>query len=321
MGVVAADYDGDGDQDIFVANDVMANFLLRNDGTGKFTEVAALAGTAFDLTGKAQASMGVDAADFDNDGRVDFHVTSYSGEFATLYRNLGGGVFEDATRITGAGEGTFPHVTWGNAFADFDNDGHRDLFVACGHLDDNIHLRGGAAGTAFDAPNVVLRNLGNRRFQNVSASSGEGLKPAHSSRGVAVGDLDGNGRLDVVVLNSRQPPTLLRNDTSSGNHWLAVRLIGRDSNRSGVGAAVTVHVAGTMLFDEVRSGRGYQSHFGEWLHFGLGPAQRADKIVVRWPSGSTLELNDIPADQKWVWREPGLAIVPTAPVVPSRDSE
>jgi enediyne biosynthesis protein E4 len=296
----------------------MANFLLRNDGTGKFAEVAALAGTALDLTGKAQASMGVDAADFDNDGRMDFHVTSYSGEFSTLYRNFDGQLFEDATRTTGAGEGTFPHVTWGNAFADFDNDSHRDIFIACGHLDDNFHLRGGAAGTAFDVPNVVLRNLGNRRFQNVSASSGDGLKAAYSSRGVAIGDLDGNGSPDVVVLNTRQPPTLLRNDTSAGNHWLAVRLIGRDSNRSGVGASVTVHLEEASLFDEVRSGRGYQSHFGEWLHFGLGSAAHVQKLVVTWPGGRTFELTDIPLNAKIVVREGDPTFVPMLPRAVSR---
>ncbi|MEX2177056.1 MAG: CRTAC1 family protein, partial [Pirellulaceae bacterium] len=312
MGVVAADYDGDGDQDLFVANDVQANFLLRNDGTGKFTDVAVLAGTAFDLAGNVQASMGVDAADFDNDGLVDFHVTSYAGEFATLYRNLGGGLFEDATRATRAGEGTLPHVTWGNGFADFDNDGQRDLFIACGHLDDNFHLRGGGGSTAFAVANVVLQNLGNSRFRNVSAQSGDGLKPVYSSRGAALGDLDGDGDPDIVVLNSREPPTLIRNDTSSGNHWLGVRLEGVESNRGGIGAHVKVHAGGAAWVDEVRSGRGYQSDFGPWLHFGLGKAARVEKIEVRWPSGKVSTAADVAPNQTILLREgePGFRVLP-----------
>jgi len=310
MGVVAADYDDDGDQDVFVANDQQSNFLWRNDGSGNFTDVAMRAGTALDLTGQTLANMGVDAADFDNDGRMDFQVTTFAGEFATLYRNLGGGLFEDATRVTGAGEGTWPHVKWGNGFADFDNDGHRDLFVACGHLDDNIHLRGGVGSTAFAVPNIVLRNLGNSRFRNVSAACGDGLKPVLSSRGAALGDLDRDGDPDIVVLNSREPPTLIRNDTSPKGHWLVVRLVGRDSNRYGVGARVKVYAGGAAFTDEVRSGRGYQSDFGPWLHFGLGSTTRATKIEVRWPNGTVSTVTDIAADQRILLGEaqPGLLL-------------
>ena len=303
MGVVAADYDDDGDQDLFVANDLQANFLLSNDGTGKFTDVALLAGTAFDLTGASLANMGVDAADFDNDGRTDFHVTTFSGEFATLYRNLGGGVFEDATRLTGAGEGSFAHVKWGNAFADFDNDGHRDLYVACGHLDENAQARGGTNATAFAVPNVVLRNLGNSRFRNVSATSGDGLKPAFSSRGVVSGDLDNDGDLDIVVLNSRELPTLIRNDTSSTNHWLGLRLIGSENNRGGVGAKVKVVCGSLTYMDEVHSGRGYQSDSGQWLHFGLGSTTQVEKVEVRWPSGGVTTISGLRADQFIQMRE------------------
>jgi hypothetical protein len=303
MGVIAADYDNDGDQDLFVANDLQANFLLQNDGAGRFTDVAVLAGTAFDLAGKAQANMGVDAADFNNDGLVDFHVTTFSGEFATLFRNLGGGLFEDATRLTGAGEGTFPHVKWGNGFADFDNDGHRDLFIACGHLDDNIHLRGGARSTAFAVANCVLRNLGNSRFHNATAEAGDGLGPVQSSRGAAIGDLDGDGDPDIVVLNARGPATLIRNDTSSPNQWLSLHLVGNVSNRSAVGARVSVDCGGVVSVDEVRSGRGYQSDFGQRLHFGLGSAQRVTRIEVRWPNGSVSSASDVAPNQTILLRE------------------
>jgi hypothetical protein len=297
MGVVACDYDGDGDQDIFVANDVQANFLWQNDGLGKFSEVGLLAGTALDLAGKAQASMGVDAADFDNDGRMDFHVTSYAGEFATLYRNLGRGLFEDATRVARSGESTLPHVKWGNAFADFDNDGWRDLLIACGHLDDNIHLRGGRGATAFEVASAVLRNLGSGRFRDVTAETGDGLKRPRSTRGAAAGDLDGDGDPDLVLLNSRAAPALIRNDTLAENRWLIVQLVGRLSNRSAVGALVKVHVGGAIYSDEVRSGRGYQSDFGQQLHFGLGRAPRANKVEIRWPSGRVSALSDVASNQ------------------------
>jgi hypothetical protein len=309
MGVIAADYDDDGDQDLFVANDQQANFLLQNDGSGKFTDVAILAGAAFELTGRVQGNMGVDAADYNNDGLLDFHVTTYSGEFATLYRNLGAGLFEDATRVTAAGDGTFPHVTWGNGFADFDNDGRRDLFLACGHLDDNLHLRGGAGATAFAVRNVVLQNLDGVRFRNVAAQSGDGLQPVESSRGLAVGDLDHDGDSDVVVLNARAAPTLLRNDTPPKNHWLSLRLVGQQANRSGVGARVKVHAGGAVFVDEVHSGRGYQSDFGNWLRFGLGVAAKVEKVEIRWTNGHTSTLTGVPANQSLVIREEADAAV------------
>jgi hypothetical protein len=231
---------------------------------------------------------------------LDFHVTTFSGEFSTLYRNLGDGLFEDATRVTGAGEGTYPHVAWGNGFADFDNDGHRDLFVACGHLDDNIDVRGGGGATAFAVPNIVLRNLGNSRFRNVSSQCGDGLRPVESSRGAALGDLDNDGDGDVVVLNTRAAPTLIRNDTPSKNHWLSLRLIEPQGNRSAVGARVKVYVQGAVFTDEVHSGRGYQSEFGPWLHFGLGVAALVEKVEIRWTNQRVSTINNVPADQRMI---------------------
>ena len=288
MGVVCADYDNDGDTDVFVANDMHANFLFNNDGQGNFTDVALLAGTAFDFSGRAQASMGVDAGDFDNDGQIDFHVTSFAGEFATLYHNLGGGLLEDATQATGAGAGTLPHVTWGNGFADFDNDGDRDIFVACGHLDDLYGQRGNDRSTAFAVPNVLLQNLGpDDGFVDVSSQAGDGLAASHSSRGCALGDLDNDGDLDAVVMNIREKPTLLRNESPARHHSIKLRLVATRSNRQAVGARVSVVAGDLVQVDEVRSGRGYQSDFGNILHFGLGKQPGVDRIEVRWPGGET----------------------------------
>ncbi|MCY2995398.1 MAG: CRTAC1 family protein [Planctomycetota bacterium] len=294
MGVIALDYDGDGDTDIFVANDSMANYLWQNDGRGRFQEVGLPAGVGYSFRGDARGNMGVDAADYDGDGKLDLYVTAYQTQGAALYRNLGHGLFQDETLRTGAATGTIPYVTWGCAWADFDNDGARDLYVACGHLFDNVELFDGS--TSYHARNRLLRNVAGK-FVDVSADSGDGLAVKLSSRGVAVDDLDNDGRLDVVVLNSRREPTVLRNLSPGGSHWLQVELCGIRCNRGAVGARVTVHSGSRTLVDEVHSGRSYQSHFGTRLHFGLGRQARVERIEVRWPGGQTDVLHDVRADQ------------------------
>jgi hypothetical protein len=303
MGMTCADYDGDGDTDVFVANDVMANFLLENDGNGKFHEVGVSSGTAHDSAGLPQSSMGVDCADYDNDGRLDFYVTSYQDELATLYRNLGGGFFHDVTRPSGAGKGTIQHVTWGNGFVDFDRDGDRDLFVACGHTEDNIELR--SDNTSYLARNILLMNTGAGKFIDVSDFSGDGMAVTLASRGTGFDDLDNDGDSDAVVLNSRRDPTLLRNDSTGANHWLQIRLQGTKANRDGIGARVIVVADDLTQIDEVHSGRGYQSHHGMRLCFGLGQRQQVDRIEVRWIGGGVDVLEDVPADQLLVITEGG----------------
>jgi len=299
MGMVCADADADGDTDIFVGNDVAGNFFWINDGEGRFREAGLERGVAYDFGGNAQGTMGVDCADYDNDGALDYYMTSYQQETATLYQNLGDGIFEDVTRLTGAGEGTLPHVTWGTGFADFDDDGDRDIFVACGHLHDNVEMFDSVG--RYEAPNIVLMNVlaetSEARFRNVSDRCGDGLLVERSSRGAGLDDLDGDGDIDVVILNSRREPTILRNDSATGNHWVAVRLCGRRANRDGVGARVKVVAGDLSLIDEVHAGRGYQSHFGTRLHFGLGRRDRIDKIEVRWVGGGTDVLERPAADR------------------------
>ena len=295
MGTVCADYDIDGDTDVFVANDVSANFLFENDGRGNFTEVGAVAGVAYDGFGSPQGSMGVDCGDYNRDGLLDFYQTSYQMQHAVLYKNFGSGLFQDVTAATGAGEGTFPHVTWGTGFADFDNDGDRDLFVACGHLQDNIEHYD--KSTAYEAPNLLLLNSGDGHFTNVSDRAGDGLLVRRSSRGAALDDLDQDGDTDIVVLNSRTSSTVLRNDSAAGNHWLQLRLVGTRTNRDGVGARVQVMAGDLVQVDEVHSGRGYQSHFGSRLHFGLGPRRRVDRVEVHWIGGGIDVRENVDADQ------------------------
>jgi len=295
MGMVCGDYDNDGDTDIFIANDVAENFLFRNDGSGKFEEVALITGVAYDVSGSSQGSMGVDCGDYDNDGWLDFYMTSYQQQLTALYKNLGNGTFQEVNLITGAGAGTHPYVTWGNSFVDFDNDGDRDILVACGHLQDSIELFDDTS--SYFVRNILLMNTGDGKFVDVSEDGGDGMKVKLSSRGAGFDDLDNDGDIDVVILNPRREPTILRNDSPSKGHWLQVRLQGVKTNRDGVGAHVKVVAGDLTLLDEVHSGRGYQSHYGMRLHFGLGSRERVDHIEVRWVGGGVDVFNDIAVDQ------------------------
>lgn len=295
MGIVGADFDQDGDTDVFVLNDVASNFLFRNDGSGRFEEVGLVSGFACNGRGDELGSMGIDCGDYDNDGWLDFFMTSYQNELPVLYRNLGNGTLEDVTIRTAAGDGCFPYVNWGPGLVDLDNDGDRDLFVVCGHLQDNVELVDQTTG--YKVRNVLLMNTGNGTFQNVSDAAGDGLRLERSGRGSGFDDLDGDGDLDVVILNSRDPPTILRNETGSPHHWLQISLRGRRANRDGVGSRVRVVAGNVTLVDEVHSGRGYQSHWGSRLQFGLGDRPRVDLIEVQWLGGGRQRLEDVGVDR------------------------
>jgi len=324
MGVISADYDNDGYPDIFVANDVSPNSLFHNDRHGRFKDVALAAGVACDINGRANANMGVDAADYNNTGLLSFYVTSYQNQWKVLFKNKGRGTFADVTAPSGAGSGTYPYVTWGCGFVDFDNDGHRDLFIVCGHIQDNVELYDDS--TAYRCRNVVLRNMGNGKFVDVTDQCGDLAKLKMSGRGVAFDDLDNDGRIDVVVLNSNDKPTILRNETVTGNHWIQVRLRGVQSNRDGVGARVYVVAGELKQMDEVHGGRGYQSHWGTRLHFGLAKNPRVQRIEVHWPRSGVVDiLEDVPADRLLTIVEGSspsklkpLFVYPQVPTLPAR---
>jgi len=295
MGLVCADYDNDGDTDVFTLNDVSGNFLFENDGTGKFQEVGLMSGAAYNGYGDELGSMGIDCGDYDNDGWLDFFMTSYQGELPVLYRNVGNRTFEDVTIPSGAGAGAFPHVNWGTGLVDFDNDADRDIFMACGHLQDNVDSFDPTS--AYRVRNILLANQGDGKFGDVSEECGDGMSIELSSRGAAFDDLDNDGDIDVVVLNSREESTILRNDSETGHHWLRIRLLGTRTNRDGVGARITVVAGDLVQIDEVHSGRGYQSHWGTNVHFGLGERDHVDRIEVRWIGGGVDVMEDVAVGQ------------------------
>jgi hypothetical protein len=295
MGMICADYDNDGDTDIFVANDTLDNYLFQNNGKRQFEQVGVIAGVAYDFNGQSYGSMAVGCGDYDNDGLLDFYVTSYALQSATLYKNLGDGMFEDLTASTGAGKGTFSNATWGTGFVDFDNDGDKDIFVAVGFLADNVDQY--RDDITFRARNEVLMNTGDGKFINITDRAGNGLNVKRSSRGAGFDDLDNDGDIDAVILNSRREPTILRNDTENKNHWVQIRLKGVKTNKDGVGARVKVVSGDLVQIDEVHSGRSYQGHYGTTLHFGLGAHEKIDTIEVKWIGGQTDSLKDAAADQ------------------------
>lgn len=299
MGVTACDFDDDRDTDLFICNDVMENFLLRNDGRGNFKQMGFVAGIAMSPNAEMVANMAVDAGDYNNDGWLDFFTTNYDRQYPLLLRNLTDGMFSNETLPANAGRSCYPLVKWGCGFVDFDNDGYKDVFVANGHTDDNVEFV--EPGVKYRCHNVLMWNTGRERFVDVSSQCGLRALPPHAARGTAFDDLDNDGDLDAVVLNSRERPTLLRNllhEQGHRDHWLEIELRGVKSNRDGIGAHVRLTAGDLKLIDEAHGGRGYQSHWGSRLHFGLGQHDRADRLEVRWLGGETQVLKDVAADQR-----------------------
>lgn len=283
LGVVTFDYDRDGWQDIFIANDAMANSLFRNNGDGTFEEVAYPSGIALSEDGKAEAGMGTDAVDTNGNGWMDVFVTHLDFEHDRLYENLRQGMFEDRTFAAALGYVTFKYSGFGTRFFDYDNDGDRDLFIANGHILDNIHLY--HAEVTYAEENLLFENDGSGRFGNTSRAVRGDLSLPFVSRGAAVADFDNDGDVDVLVSNNGQRAQLFRNDGANHNHWLQVQLVGRESNRDGVGARVKVVAGDLTQYDERKGGMSYQSAQDPRLHFGLGDRTVVDSIEVTWPSG------------------------------------
>jgi len=299
MGAAAADFDDDGWPDIYVASDTAPSLLYRNNHDGTFREIAIPAGAALDENGVSLAGMGVGVGDYDNDGRLDIVRTNFSEQVTTLYRNFGGG-FEVTSLKAGLGVNR-KYVGFGVDFFDFDNDGWKDLFLANGHV--YAQLDGRKLHLTYRQPRVLYRNLGTGRFADVSAAAGPALTAENLGRGCAFGDLDNDGDVDIVVNNLDGPPSVLRNDEAGSNARIQVKCVGVTSNRSAIGARVSVTVAGRRQVAEVMSGSSYYSQSDLRLHFGLGAATAVDLIEIAWPSGRRESLKDLPVNHLFVVRE------------------
>ena len=293
LGVVFGDYDDDGLPDLFVANDLVPNFLYHNEGSGNFREVGLLAGVAVASDAKARAGMGADFGDYDGDGRLDLVVTNFELESHSMFRNLGGGLFADATAETGLNVATLPFLGFGAVFLDYDNDGDLDLAIANGHvLDNTSHFR---ANSSYGQRNLLLRNDGGR-LREIGRLSGKGFALEKVSRALAAGDIDNDGDLDLLVTNNGQGADLLRNDGGHRNTALVVRTVGKQSNRQGVGARLRLVAGSKTQIREIKTGSSYLSQSDLRQHFGLGRATEVDRLEIRWPSGRTDVLQKIAAN-------------------------
>ena len=300
LGVVALDYDSDGDQDLFVANDGTPNFLHQNLGDGRFANAALTKGVAHNGAGESEAGMGVDFGDYDNDGDFDLFVANFSYETNTLYRNEGV-FFKDITAAAGLAEPSHRFLGFGTNFLDYDNDGDLDLYVANGHVLDKIALF--QSGVEYMQEHQLFRNNGDGSYTETSSISGEWFLHKQISRGAAFGDYDGDGDVDVLVTNCGGEAKLVRNDGGNLENWLMVRTVGTQSNRDGIGARVRVVAEGLEQIRQVRSGSSYLTASDPRLHFGLESRTKVDLVEVRWPSGLVQRLEQVPVNEMLIIEE------------------
>ncbi len=299
LGVVAADFDNDGWPDIYVACDMTPSLLFHNLRNGKFEERGVEAGVAYNFDGNLQAGMGVAVADYDGDGFLDIAKTNFSGDLTSLYHNDDGKFFTDVSREAGLSARQL--LGWGVAFIDVDDDGWPDLVIANGHVYPEVE--GKQLGDTYLQPTVLFRNLGNGRFVDVTREAGPAFQIGRPARGLAVGDVDGDGRPEVVIVNMNAPPSLLEN-RAPGGHFLNFALTGTRSNRSAIGARVIVSAGGRRRIQEVMSGGSYYSQNSLTLHFGLGDVTQAESIEIRWPSGIVQQIGTTRVDRTLKVSEP-----------------
>jgi len=301
LGSVWADLDNDGDLDLYVANDATPNLLFVNQGNGTFVERGFLSGLAVSGDGREQASMGVDAADYDNDGLLDVFCAHFAGDYSTLYRNQGDLAFEDVTASAGLHYPASPLVSWGTRFVDLNQDGWKDLFHANGHVYPSFEARPNDRET-YRQPQTLYLNLGTGRFVDVSATSGDLQRPG-VGRGAAFADFDNDGDVDIAVAQMNASPRLFRNDQTAPGHWVMFRTVGRRSNRDGIGARIAVGAGGLRQVWEIKRTVGIYSCSDPRAHFGLGEAARIERVEVRWPSGKLQDFRDVAVDRHYLLDE------------------
>jgi hypothetical protein len=297
FGVVTADLNGDGLIDIYVANDMNPNFLFLNKGDGTFHDATDESGAAYDEKGQAQSGMGVDAEDVNGDGLPELFVTNFANEYNTLYQNLGSGTFFDQTIFFGLAADSMPWVGWGCALADFDNDGWPDSFVANGHVDNN------RPGVPYEEPALLHRNVpvggdlpgASRRFKLATRDVGPYFQEKHVARGAAFGDLDDDGDIDIVINHKDSPASVLRNDTPTKNRWIRLHLVGTRSNRDAIGTRIEVIAGGRTLARQRKGGCSLESSNDPRVLIGIGTAEEAEKVTIRWPKGGETVMEHVEA--------------------------
>ena len=314
LGTIWADFNNSGRPDIYIANDSGPNFLYRNDGKGKFTEIGLESGTAVSEDGSEQASMGVAIGDYNHTGRPSLYVTNFSDEDDALYRNDGGWDFRDVSYQAGVALPSLPWVKWGDAFADLDNDGWLDLIAVSGHVYPQVDTL--PSGGGYRQPKLLHLNQQDGTFCDASDLAGPALLEKRVSRGLAVGDLFNEGNVDVVVGDLDGGPMILKNHGAAGRHWISLELAGTKSNRLALGARVKVIAGGMNQTDEIHSGGSYLSQNDLRLHFGLGSATVAESVEIRWPSGATETLKNLAADNFYSVLE-GKGVVTASEIKPS----
>jgi hypothetical protein len=294
LGVVWGDYDNQGWPSLLVANDTGPNFLYRNKHDGTFEEVALLSGVALNAEGHEVGNMGVDIGDFDRDGKLDFAITDYADQPKGLYLNQGERGFTDLTYSAKIAQSSLPYVSWGTGFADFDNDGLPDLVIASGHVYPDVDTI--PNGVKYREPLLLYRNKGDRTFDEIAGPAGLNDGALQSRRGVAFGDINNNGNIDMVIFNVGAPPSLFINDTKNSNHRVLFKLIGTKSNRGAVGARITVTSASRTQIEEVKAGSSYISTSDPRLHFGLAADTVMSRVEIRWPNGGVETLQNVSGD-------------------------
>ena len=306
---VAADFDGDGWPDIYVACDTSPSLLFHNNRDGTFTEQGLESGVSLSEDGQEQAGMGVATGDFDTDGQLDIFKTHFRGDTNVLYRNNGKGYFRDVTIRAGLGVET-RYVCWGAGMVDLDNDGLPDLFFTTGMVYPEVEQK--SADAPYKTPSVIFRNLGDGKFEELRGLAGPGFAELHTSRGVAFGDFDNDGDIDILIVNLNEPPSLLRNDLGGTGHWLKVLLIGVTSNRSAIGAKVVATYGERRQVQAVVAQSSYLSVNDRRLHFGLGAATTAS-LEICWPNGALEKIAEVAAGRLVVIRE-GSGVIRTTPM-------
>jgi enediyne biosynthesis protein E4 len=306
LGAALADFDRDGKVDLIVANDSMLEFLYHNKGDGTFDEIGLLSQVAADGDGRTFAGMGVDAADYNNDGKPDLVITDLANQRYALYRNDGDGLFTYATITSGLGQATMTHSGWGVRFFDFDNDGWKDLLIAQGHDLDTVEIT--SPNLHYREPMLLLRNTGTS-FVDVSADSGTVFQQAWVARGLAIGDIDNDGRIDAVVTTNDGGLHILHNETLTANHWITLKLVGQKNNRDAIGAEVRLKTSAGVQIATVTTGGSYLSSSDKRIHFGLGADTGIASVEIHWPSGLVQQVN-VPAVDKIFTVVEGKGIVP-----------